>query len=207
MVQLTRCRDIDVPKRHALYAHAIPQYTLTERNFPEVDGVTFEQVYREHGGRVLGAVRSVLGPDSETEDVVQNAFIEINRALPGFRGQSKLSTWVYRIAVNVALQHIRKKQRKRWLSFGLLNDGAHLQAASYDAERRLESRQSLKRVYELVNRLSEKKRTAWVLYEMEGMAPAEIAEVLELPLNTVRSRILSARREILGALSDGEETP
>ena len=51
------------------------------------------------------------------------------------------------------------------------------------------------------------KRTAWVLYEMEGMAPAEIAEVLELPLNTVRSRILSARREILGALSDGEETP
>ena len=109
--------------------------------------------------------------------------------------------------MNVALQHIRKKQRKRWLSFGLLNDGAHLQAASYDAERRLESRQSLKRVYELVNRLSEKKRTAWVLYEMEGMAPAEIAEVLELPLNTVRSRILSARREILGALSDGEETP
>ena len=172
-----------------------------------MDGVTFEQVYREHGGRVLGAVRSVLGPDSETEDVVQNAFIEINRALPGFRGQSKLSTWVYRIAVNVALQHIRKKQRKRWLSFGLLNDGAHLQASSYDAERRLESRQALKRVYALVNRLSEKKRTAWVLYEMEGMAPAEIAEVLELPLNTVRSRILSARREILNAVSDGEGTP
>jgi len=177
---------------------------MTDQRSPKVKGLTFDEVYREHGGRVLGAVRSVLGPDGETEDVVQNAFIEINRSLSSFRGQSKLSTWVYRIAVNVALQHIRKKQRKRWLSFGLIHDGSHVQGPSYDGERRLESRQALRRVYALVNKLSEKKRTAWVLYEMEGMTPVEIAEVLELPLNTVRSRILSARREILeGLAADG----
>jgi len=174
---------------------------------PEVDVLAFEQVYREHSGRVAGAVRSVLGPDGEMEDVLQNAFIEINRALPSFRGQSKLSTWVYRIAVNVALQHIRRKQRRRWLSFGLSEDSAHDLRSSYDSEERLESRQALKRVYKIVNKLSEKKRTAWVLYEMEGMSPAEISEVLELPLNTVRSRILSARREILNALGEGSGAP
>ena len=180
---------------------------MTDDMAPKADPLVFEQVYREHSGRVLGAVRSVLGPDGEMEDVLQHAFIEIHRALPSFRGQSKLSTWVYRIAVNVALQHIRKKQRRRWLTLGLVEDRAVALRPSYDNEERLESRQALERVYELVDSLSEKKRTAWVLYEMEGMTPAEISEVLELPINTVRSRILSARREILSALRDGEDSP
>jgi RNA polymerase sigma-70 factor, ECF subfamily len=173
---------------------------MTDDMAPKPEVLNFDQVYREHGGRVLGAVRSVLGPDGEMEDVLQLAFIEIHRALPSFRGQSKLSTWVYRISVNVALQHIRRKQRRRWLSFGLAEDRAAVLRQSYDSEERMVSRQALERVYELVNKLNEKKRTAWVLYEMEGMTPAEIAEVLDLPLNTVRSRILSARKELLSAL-------
>ncbi len=189
-----------------MYAHAIRLPAMTDDMTPKADVLTFEQVYREHSGRVIGAVRSVLGPDGEMEDVLQNAFIEINRALPGFRGQSKLSTWVYRIAVNVALQHIRKKQRRRWLSLGLAEDSSYALRPHYDNEERLESRQALRRVYQIVNKLNEKKRTAWVLYEMEGMSPAEISEVLGLPLNTVRSRILSARRELLAALGEGEGT-
>lgn len=188
-----------------MYAHAIRLPTMADDAAPEPEALSFDQVYQEHSGRVLGAVRSVLGPDGEMDDVLQLAFIEIHRALPSFRGQSKLSTWVYRIAVNVALQHIRKKQRRRWLSFGLAEDRAAVLRPSYDPAVRLESRQALERVYELVNKLSEKKRTAWVLCEMEGLSPAEIAEVLDLPLNTVRSRVLSARREILNELR-GEET-
>lgn len=184
-----------------MYAHALPFNVMTDDGSPKADVLTFDEVYSEHSGRVLGAVRSVLGPDGETEDVVQNAFIEIHRSLPSFRGQSKLSTWVYRIAVNVALQHIRKKQRGRWLTLGLAPDRAHALGQPASPEAKLESRDALRRVYALVNRLSEKKRTAWVLYEMEGMSPTEIAEVLDQPLNTVRSRILSARREILEAVS------
>jgi RNA polymerase sigma-70 factor (ECF subfamily) len=191
----------------ALYAHAIRLPTMTDGMAPKPDALTFDEVYREHRGRVLGAVRSVLGPDGEMEDVLQLAFIEIHRALPSFRGQSKLSTWIYRISVNVALQHIRKKQRHRWLTFGLAEERAAVLRPSYDSEDRLQSRQALERVYQLVNKLNEKKRTAWVLYEIEGMTPAEISEVLDLPLNTVRSRILSARKEILSALRAGEGSP
>jgi RNA polymerase sigma-70 factor (ECF subfamily) len=169
---------------------------------PMTDELTFDGIYRDHRGKVLGAVRGVLGYDGETEDVVQLAFIEIHRALPSFRGQSKVSTWVYRIAVNVALQHIRRKQRRRWLILGAKGDETERVGVTQDAEARFASRQVLERVYAAVDRLSEKKRTAWVLYEMEGLAPAEISEVLGLPLNTVRSRVLAARRAIMASLGE-----
>lgn len=173
------------------------------------DEITFDGIYREHRGKVLGAVRGVLGYDGETEDVVQLAFIEIHRSLPSFRGQSKVSTWVYRIAVNVALQHIRRKQRRRWLSLGATGDEAGRGGATQhqDAEARFATRQVLERVYAAVDRLSEKKRTSWILYEMEGLAPAEISEVLGLPVNTVRSRILAARRAIMETLSGSGGEP
>jgi len=177
---------------------------MADELIPEVEdrapALTFDRVYRDHRDKILGAVRSVLGYDEETEDVVQLACIEIHRSLSSFRGKSRVSTWVYRVSVNVALQHIRRKKRRRWLSLGLDDTDRDRRRTTGDAESRLASRQALERVYEIIDRLSEKKRTAWVLYEMEGLEPAEIAAVLEVPLNTVRSRILSARREILTAL-------
>jgi len=163
-------------------------------------GVDFDALYREQRSRVLGAVRSVIGPSDEIEDVVQLAFIEVHRSLARFEGRSKLSTWVYRIAINVALQHLRRKKRRRWLMLGAKGDEAERSAASVNAEHRLEGRQLLEHVYRAADRLSEKKRTVWVLHELQGLSPPEVAEALEIPRNTVRSRLLAARREIRTSL-------
>ena len=162
--------------------------------------VDFDALYREQKQRVLGTVRSVLGPSDEIEDVVQLVFIEVHRSLARFEGRAKLSTWVYRIAVNVALQHIRRKKRRRWLMLGARGDEAERQPSSGKPERRLEERQVLERVYAAVDRLNEKKRVVWVLHELQGLAPAEIAEVVEIPMNTVRSRLLAARKEVKARL-------
>ncbi|MDP6946359.1 MAG: RNA polymerase sigma factor, partial [Myxococcota bacterium] len=156
----------------------------------------FDALYREQRGRVLATVRSVLGPSDEIDDVVQLVFIEVHRSLDRFQGRSKLSTWIYRIAVNVALQHIRRKKRRRWLLLGPTGDEADRRPCATNSERRLEDRELLERVYAAAERLSEKKRAVWVLHELKGLGPPEIAEILEIPVNTVRSRLLAARREI-----------
>ena len=164
----------------------------------------FDTVYREHRHRVLGAVRRVIGPDLEIEDVMQLVFLEVHRCLPRFEGRSKLSTWVHRIAVNVALQHLRRKKRRRWLRLGLTGDERPPQESPDAGVRRLEGRELLARVYRIIDRLTEKKRAVWVLHELEGLSPAEIGAVLDIPTNTVRSRLVAARREMLAALAQEE---
>jgi len=162
--------------------------------------VDFDTIYREQRQRVLATVRSVLGPSDEIEDVVQLVFIEVHRSLARFEGRAKLSTWVYRISVNVALQHIRRKKRRRWLMLGMTGDEAESHRDAGRPELRLEDRQILERVYKAADRLSEKKRVVWVLHELQGLSPTEIAEVLEVPMNTVRSRLLAARKEVKSRL-------
>jgi RNA polymerase sigma-70 factor, ECF subfamily len=156
----------------------------------------FNTLYREQRTRVLAAVRSVIGPSDEIEDVVQLVFIEVHRSMGRFQGRSKLSTWIYRVAVNVALQHIRRKKRRRWLMLGSTGDEAERRPSGLDSERRLEGRELLERVYKAAERLSEKKRTVWILHELQGLSPQEVAEILEIPANTARSRLLAARKEI-----------
>ncbi|MCA9513465.1 MAG: RNA polymerase sigma factor [Myxococcales bacterium] len=161
---------------------------------------SFDAIYREQRSRVLATVRSVISHSDEIEDVVQLVFIEIHRCLPRFEGRSKLSTWIYRIAVNVALQHLRKKKRKRWLTLGFAGD-EETRLAEPSPVGRLEDRQLLEEVYRSVDTLPEKKRTVWVLHEIQGLDPHQIAEVLEIPMNTVRSRLLAARREVMDDLA------
>ena len=162
----------------------------------------FDTIYREHGGRVLGAIRAVLGPSDEIEDLVQIAFLEIYRCLDRFEGRSKLSTWVYRIAVNIALQHIRKKKRRRWLVLGSTGEEVVRESAGLNEEARIADRQMLEKVFAAVSKLSEKKRIVWTLHEIEGLSPQQISEILEVPFNTVRSRLLASRRDLMDLLGD-----
>ncbi|MEZ4264863.1 MAG: RNA polymerase sigma factor [Myxococcota bacterium] len=167
----------------------------------------FDTVYREQRGRVLGAVRAILGPSDEVDDVVQLAFIEIHRCLDRFEGRSRLSTWCYRIAINVALQHLRKKRRKRWLMLGVTGEESTDLPMPVHSTRRLEDREILEKVYRAVDTLSEKKRVVWILHELQGQDPNEIAELLSIPMNTVRSRLLAARRDLMDELARMGVTP
>jgi len=174
----------------------------------ESDVVDFDTVYREQRSRLLAIVRSVIGPSDELEDVLQLVFIEIHRCLPRFEGRSRLSTWLYRIAVNVALQYIRRKRRRRWLLLGPSNEEeTHDQVATEGDSERAEDRQLLEKVQESVGKLSDKKRIVWQLHELQGMDPQEIADILDIPMNTVRSRLLAARRELMEDLEKRQVLP
>lgn len=161
---------------------------------------SFEAIYREQRGRLFAVVRSVIGDSDELEDVLQLVFIEVHRCLPRFEGRSRLSTWLYRIAVNVALQHLRKRRRKRWLVLGPTGEEAKLHAAPGDDHLRAEDRALLREVMRSLDVLTEKKRVVWQLHELQGLEPQEIGEILDIPTNTVRSRLLAARKEVMDDL-------
>ena len=157
--------------------------------------VRFEALYRDYKRKVYATVQHVVGPSDETDDVVQNAFLEIYRSLPKYQGNSQLSTWIYRITVNVALQHIRKRRRRRvFLFFG--DDEREMETQGHDLRPRYEQRDMLVKLYALLEKISEKKRIVFVLHEIDGMAIEDVAEVCDAPLNTVRSRLHAARTEL-----------
>ena len=159
------------------------------------DTSAFTELFRRHRSTVVAIGYRMLGPSSDLDDVVQEVFLQVHRSLPAFRGQAKFSTWLHRVAVNVVLMQ-RRRARSRPV---FADDDSRLQ---FEADTALLPDQDVARQRRLVvfrgliDKLSEKKRTVFVLHELEGMAPAEIAKVVECPILTVRTRLFYARREL-----------
>jgi RNA polymerase sigma-70 factor (ECF subfamily) len=158
----------------------------------------FDEIYREYRAMVASTVRHMVGP-ADAEDVTQSVFLEVFRSLPRFRGESKVKTWVYRIAINVALQHRRRRSRKKWLTF-FVEPNAEQRIEDTRPVQSIAARETLRNLQEAIDNLTEKKRLAFVLVEVERMSPSEASNVLGVPANTIRSRVMAARKEVLAAL-------
>jgi RNA polymerase sigma-70 factor (ECF subfamily) len=121
--------------------------------------------------------------------------VQVFRSLKDFRGQSKFSTWVHRVAVNVVLMHRRAARSRPTYAEELppehTPDGNGV-LPDEDAERRARVRVFAK----LLDQLAEKKRTVFVLHELQGVSPQEIATIVGAPVLTVRTRLFYARREL-----------
>ena len=154
------------------------------------------ELYRRHSRRVESVARHVIGPNSELEDIVQDVFIELQRALYKFRGDSRFTTWLHRVTVNVALQYIRKGKRKGWLRWVGLDSAPQSMQPVTTMDKRIEARETVKVLYEVLQSVSEKKRVVFTLYELDGMSLQEIAAVVGTSTNTVKSRLFHARKEI-----------
>ena len=149
--------------------------------------------------------RMVRDPD-EIEDIAQETFIKAYKALPQFRGDAAFYTWLYRIGVNTAKNHLAAKGRgMRTLSDQALNDedepDERLMAQDISTpESELLSKQVAYAVNEAVDALPEELRRAITLREIEGMSYEEIADAMSCPIGTVRSRIFRAREAIAAKL-------
>ena len=137
----------------------------------------------------------VIGPSSELDDVVQEVFFQVHRSLQAFKGQSKFSTWLHRVAVNVALQHIRKKRASLpQATTSEVPDAADTDAPASPLAAGLSS-ERLAAVYRVLDTLSEKKRIVIVLHDLQGVPAGEIAKALSTNVLTVRTRLFYARKE------------
>lgn len=152
--------------------------------------------------RKLGRLLSRMVRDAaEVEDITQETFIKAYRALPGFRGESAFYTWLYRIGVNTAKNYLVGRKRQATSSDVLAEDAENYEegdllrdVATPDAE--LQTKQIAQAVNSAVEALPDELRVAITLREIEGMSYEEIAQMMDCPIGTVRSRIFRAREAI-----------
>ncbi|NHQ87605.1 RNA polymerase sigma factor RpoE [Iodobacter sp. HSC-16F04] len=172
------------------------------------DKRAFELLVVKYQRRVARLLSRLIRDQSEIEDVSQESFIKAYRALPSFRGESAFYTWLYRIAINTAKNHLATLGRRPQLA-SLYEDedeeGESLDAAAqipdyHTPETELSNRQIVSTVNAVVDELPSELRTAITLREMDGLSYEDIAAVMNCPIGTVRSRIFRAREAIANKL-------
>jgi RNA polymerase sigma-70 factor (ECF subfamily) len=179
------------------------------------DDPAFEALVERHQHRAYGLARRLVGSDSDAQDVLQEAFLSVHRKLAGFRGDSRFSTWLYRIVTNAALMHLRGRARRplepldsflpRFDGNGRhLGEPAEIEAAAHAAER-LDRQALAEKAQAGLARLPEIYRTAFVLRDLEELPTAEVAELLGVGADAVRQRVHRARLMLRGYLGDAVE--
>lgn len=166
--------------------------------------------YQRKLGRLLG--RMIRDP-AEVEDVVQESFIKAYRALPNFRGDSAFYTWLYRIGINTAKNHLVAMGRRPNLTGDIevedaenFEDGDELRTVD-TPESELMTKEIAKTVSDAMEALPEELKSAISLREIEGLSYEEIASLMNCPIGTVRSRIFRARESISEKLRPLLDTP
>ena len=166
------------------------------------DSRAFELLVSKYQRRLTRLLFRFIKDEHEVHDVAQEAFIKAYRALPNFRGDSAFYTWLYRIAINTAKNFLVVNGRQPVIQGGLANDEGELldlteQMPDYRTpETDLLNREIIHTVDAAVAGLPEELRQAIMLREMEGLSYEEIAQTMNCPIGTVRSRIFRAREVI-----------
>lgn len=177
------------------------------------DSRAFDLLVLKYQHKIFGLISRYVRDADEVQDVAQEAFIKAYKALPNFRGDSAFYTWLYRIAINTAKNHLVSRSRRPPGSDIELEDAEYLENGS--SLREIENPENalfgaeLKAVVEAaIGALPEDLRTAITLREFDGLSYEDIADIMGCPIGTVRSRIFRARETIDGLVvqqMDGED--
>ena len=161
------------------------------------DREAFGRLVRKYQRRVYLTAYRMTGNEEDANDMAQEAFIRAFRGMARFDNRSNFFTWLYRIVVNVSLNHLRSRKRRAALPLESVTLPPELQRdAGDDPDRVLEAKRKLQKVHEAMDELGESLRTTVVLVVMEGMSYADAAEVLECSEGTVGWRMHEARRKL-----------
>ncbi len=180
-----------------------------------IENLDFLKIYEEFQPKVLHYLKRMVG-DNDADDVAQEVFEKISRNLNDFKGESKISTWVYRIATNSALDKLKSAPYKRSTSGHLDPLPVEIIDASpkvtpsignkpQPPDQKLIRDEMNKCIREFVDQLPADYRTIIILNELEGLTNKEIAEVLQVSLDTVKIRLHRARARLKKMLQEGCE--
>ena len=160
----------------------------------------FEELYRTHSGRLFSLAVRMLGNPADAEDQLQEIFLSAHRKLDSFRGESALGTWLYRLAMNQILDHVRSRAaRTGQVTDGLDDTSLLADTGSHRLADRAIERIDLERA---LAELPEGCRAAFVLHDVEGLEHKEVSEVLGIAEGTSKSQVHKARLRLRGLLSE-----
>jgi RNA polymerase sigma-70 factor (ECF subfamily) len=178
---------------------AMSRPVRTRPPIPAEGGQTrpFDAVYREFARVVARWAARLGGPAVSVDDVVQDVFLVVSRRLGEFRGDSKLTTWLFRITDKVVRNARRQRRRRRWLARLTTRIAEAVPAPQPTPLEQRERREAEREFYRILDELPEKQRKVLVLHELEAMGTGEIAELLGMKVATVRVALHRARSKFL----------
>jgi RNA polymerase sigma-70 factor (ECF subfamily) len=167
------------------------------------DHAAFNALYHRHLDWIWRRVTWLVGPVPEREDLVQQIFLEVHRAIPGFRGDALFSTFLFRIVANIAYQHLRRARRRPVTFDAAALD--ELAAPGASPEVALRERQELERAFSLLARLKPKKRIALLLRSVEALSLEEIGVIVGARAPAVAQRVKHAQRELSALIERADQ--
>lgn len=163
------------------------------------DSAAWRALYDRHVGQVIRFVSALGVAMADKDDAVQDVFVAVYKSLPSFRGDAQLSTWIYRIAARHVARLASRRRLRDMLSHVLWREMKYEPEARQGYQNALENVErssELEMLDRMLEKLSPKKRTALVLFEIEGLPVEQVAEIVGCPVNTVWSRLHHARAEL-----------
>ncbi|MDH5655497.1 MAG: RNA polymerase sigma factor [Spirochaetia bacterium] len=158
----------------------------------------FEKLVEDHGTMVYNLCCKLSGLES-AEELTQEVFLKIFQSLGTFRGESKISTWIYRITANTCMEHLRKSKFRKFISFDLFSNPEEIE--SFPAKTRTPEEElqmnELQSIYESsMDMLPPKQKTAYYLFTLENLSHKEIAEIMQCSVASVESSVFRARQSL-----------
>lgn len=172
------------------------------------DHSAFDTLMIKYRERIYGVVYNMTANRDDAADITQDAFIKAFSSIQRFQGKSSFFTWLYRIAVNTALSHIKKNRKRRFFSFENLHEDAGYETAVEVLSAKTKTDKNVllgelqEKLNEALQKLSPKHRTVVVLYEIDGLSHAEIADIVGCSQGTVRSRLHYAKQQLQSYLEE-----
>ncbi|NML22851.1 RNA polymerase sigma factor [Pseudoflavitalea sp. G-6-1-2] len=163
--------------------------------------LAFKQLVEDNQDMVYNTALSIVQHAADAEDVAQEVFIQVYRSIDQFKGDSRLSTWIYRITVTKSLDLIRSRKRKKRFAFvtslfGPNNEILHDPVNFHHPGVELDQKEQAAELFRLIDQLPENQKTAFILLKSEELSYQEIAQVMELSVSAVESLLFRARQNL-----------
>jgi len=185
-----------------------PKDTVLVERTKAGDASAFDELVRRYSPRVYGLVYNMTSNHEETNDLLQDIFLKAYRSIKGFRGDSSFYTWIHTIGMNMTINFLKKRNRRRGPSLDdidarIENDPDFIEAtAGTDPRREANLSELQKRLNEALQKLSHDHRAVVTMFDIQGMPHAEIAKILGISEGTVRSRLFYAHRQLQNYLEE-----
>lgn len=172
------------------------------------DARAFDELVVRFSPRLYGLIYNMTASHEDTNDLLQEVFAKAYRSIRGFQGKSSFYTWMHTIAVNMSINFLKKRNRRRTMSLddidnGILNDPDFISATSNgDPSHSANLSELQKKLNESMLKLSHEHRAVVTMFDIQGMPHAEIAKILKISEGTVRSRLFYAHKQLQNHLQE-----
>jgi len=170
------------------------------KNLKEGDENAFKFLVESYKGFIYNSCLSIIQNTEEADDLTQEVFIQIFKSIKGFKGNSTLSTWIYRITISKCFEYLRFKKRKKRFS-QIINlfrdDGSTIDIPQFDHPGvQLEKKEDAKHLFEAIETLDQEQKTAYVLKNIQGLKYKKISEVMRKSTSSIESLIFRAKKNL-----------